>query len=153
MAQIPKIIPAAEVFVQVDPSVSGLGAGYVSINGAGSAGAKHVIAAAGASDGLAEMTRFDFPSGTSKVTIQAVNGVAAHVFSVRATFMATPSDALAAVRLQNGASGVRHIPADGEREFSTRALSGASFSVYLVAVPATGATLASVKGDILVEGN
>lgn len=153
MAIVQKSIPVPEVFAQAAPTVSGLGASTVSINGAGGAGAKHIIAAVGASDGLAELTRYDFPAGVSRVNIEALNGVDAQRFVVRATFMATPSDALAAVRLQNGTVDVRHIPCDAVREFSTRALAGASFSLYVVAVPVTGATLASVKGDIIVEGN
>lgn len=137
---------------QVGLTVGGSAWGSTAINGAASAGSKHIVAASGASDVTTERVKVTCPVGTYKLTFGAFSGVAAHPFIVRISV--APFDAVEADdNLKTGTGEVRVVPCDSTVEIQTDSLADRSFDVYWVAVPIQGATLGSVGGTFFGEAN
>ena len=79
---------------QLGLTSGGSGWGSTAINGAASAASKHVVDASGASDVTTERVKITCPVGTYRLTLGAINGVAAHPFIVRVSI--APFDAVEA---------------------------------------------------------
>lgn len=153
-------MPAPALAVEESPKAraqlgltsGGSGWGATAINGAASAGSKHVVDASGATDVTTERVKITCPVGTYRLTLGATNGVAAHPFIVRVSI--APFDAVEADdNLKTGTGEIRRIPCDSIAEIRTDALADRAFDVYWVAVPVQGATKASIGGTFFGEAN
>jgi len=122
-------------------------AGYIAFDGSLAAGARAVMALAGG-DAYAEMVRIDFDTTDDvrelRITTESAQG--GHGYS--AMILVDPGDDRAAANLfeQGAATTVR---ASSNAVIQSPA---AIASAYVLVRPAVGATLASVKGRISVEG-
>lgn len=120
---------------------------FVTVNGAASAGSKHLL---GSSDALTEQVRIDFnlADAVKTLVIRPELGQGSHIFGALVTIN-PGDDVLAATRLIAGYPEAIYVSPGEALEISS---SVAITSVYVIAVGAVGATAASVAGRIYVEG-
>lgn len=128
------------------PTEGGTPRPFVVVDGTASAGSKHLL---GAADALAEQTRLQFlaDENVRTLVVHAEQGQGSHAWSAMVTI--DPGDDIVAADNFNAATpDISLVLPNGTREFN---LSAGTVSVYVLAIPAQGATAASCIGRIWVE--
>lgn len=127
-------------------SVSGSPSGYVLVDGAASAGSKHLL---GSSDALVEQVKYTLPANCVGVDVWVEVGQGKHGFS-GLVVIDPGTDYLASLDLNsiNGAS----IPVmPNERQIINAAPGRTIAALYVLGVPLVGATASSVSGRIYIR--
>lgn len=95
--------------------------------------------------------RFDFPAGTYRIRVQSIWGEGSHRWETRAV-VAPLDDVDGVTRLFNGTDEVQVVPLGEDLDLVPSLDTSLAVSVYICAVHGVGATLATCKGKIKVQG-
>lgn len=142
------VVPQAKPLASVVPLEGGTPRPFVTVNGAASAGSKHLL---GSADALVEQTRLQIASAADArtLTVHAEQGQGSHAWVALVT-VDPGDDIVAADRLNSGTPDVKTVLPGATRDIF---LSAGALNVYVIAMPAVGATAASCTGRIWLEVN
>lgn len=140
------VSPVAVPRVSATPYEESTARPFVIVDGAAAAGSKHLL---GSADALVEQTRLQLTDDDAAKTIIVHNEQAQGSHAWTALVTIDPGDDIAAADNLNAGWPDVHVVLPGtSREFN---LASASRNLYVIGMPAVGATAASCKGRIWVE--